>query len=128
MVRCNGIIIIIDDTCTYIGKTLRNLYSRAREHLKKSESKKQYHDSFIKKHQEAKHGSAPPNFEAKVMGKFCDCLTRQVSEGVAIRSSSKLHSIQKVSGTSLPSGGYIMKLSENRRNENVALCVAICEV
>ena len=78
-----------DDTCTYIGETSRNLYTRAKEHLKKSESKKQCQDSFIKKHQEAKHGDAPPDFDAKVMEKFRDCLTRQVSEGVAIRRSSK---------------------------------------
>ena len=43
----------------------------------------------MKKHQEDKDGGATPEFEAKVTGNFCDCLTRQISEVVAIKRSSK---------------------------------------
>ena len=43
-------------------------------------------DSFIKKHQLEKHSDLPAEFSAKVTGSFRDCLTRQISEGVHIRS------------------------------------------
>ena len=42
-------------------------------------------DSFLQKHQQEKHQGRPAVFTAKVTGKFQDCLSRQVAEGVEIR-------------------------------------------
>ena len=71
----------------YFGETSRNLYTRGREHLYKYHSTKRKKDSFIKKHQDEKHGGCEALFKAKVTGKFRDCLSIQVSEGVHIRRS-----------------------------------------
>ena len=69
----------------YIGETSRNLYTRGREHIDKYRSTKRNKDSFIKKHQDEKHGGCEAMFRAKVTGTFRDCLSRQVSEGVHMR-------------------------------------------
>ena len=42
-------------------------------------------ESFMKEHQTELHDGQPPLFTSKVTGKYRDCLTRQVAEGVAIR-------------------------------------------
>ena len=65
------------------------MYTRAKEHTGKYNSKTQCHDSFIKKHQDEKHNGQPADFKAKVTGVFRDCLSRQVSEGVYIRRCDK---------------------------------------
>ena len=64
-------------------ETARNLYTRGREHHQNYLRKQQ--ESFMLKHQNDQHGQREPNFEAKVIGCFKDCLTRQISEGVHIR-------------------------------------------
>ena len=46
-------------------------------------------DNWIFKHQQEVHGGAQADFKAKVDGSFRDCLTRQVTEAVAIRRSNK---------------------------------------
>ena len=71
--------------CTYVGETSRNLYTRAREHMNKYLSRKTREESFIHTHQNERHTGLPAHFEAKVVGNFKDCLSRQVSEGVHIR-------------------------------------------
>ena len=77
------------DQCVYIGESSRNLYSRGKEHIEKYRSKKRSTDSFINKHQVEKHHGMQADFTAKVTGQFRDCLTRQISEGVSIRRSSR---------------------------------------
>jgi hypothetical protein len=72
-----------DERSVYVGETSRNLYTRGAEHSKKYEGGKQ--DSFLQKHQQEKHQGRPAVFTAKVTGKFQDCLSRQVAEGVEIR-------------------------------------------
>ena len=72
--------------CTYVGETSRNLYTRAREHMNKYLSRKTREESFIHTHQNERHTGLPAHFEAKVVGNFKDCLSRQVSEGVHIRN------------------------------------------
>ena len=74
-----------EGAANYIGESNRNLYTRCREHMKKFESKKTKAESFIDKHQIKEHAGGQPNFKAKVTGVFKDTLSRQVSEGVAIR-------------------------------------------
>ena len=71
------------DRTTYIGETSRNLYTRGMEHTSKYET--QHADSFMMQHQVEKHNCQPADFTAKVTGRYRDCLTRQVAEGVAIR-------------------------------------------
>ena len=56
--------------------------------MEKYQSKKRKCDSFIIKHQDAKHPGLPADFAVKVTGQFQDFLTRQVSEGVSLRRSS----------------------------------------
>ena len=75
------------DPTTYIGETSRNLYTRAKEHVDKCETRKE--DSFMWTHQEEKHNGAEADFKASVTHSFRDCLSRQVSEAVYIRRSEK---------------------------------------
>jgi hypothetical protein len=72
-----------------LEKTSRNLYTRGREYITKYRSTKRNKDSFIKKHQDEKHGGCEAMSRAKVSGTFRDCLSRQVSDGVHIRRSEK---------------------------------------
>ena len=81
----------VSELTVYVGETARNLYTRAGEHLavyrgKLNGAKK---ESFIYTHQQEKHRGAPPNFTAKVTKSFGDCLTRQISEAVWIRRSTR---------------------------------------
>ena len=71
------------DRTTYIGETSRNLYTRGKEHQYNYVSENK--ESFMRDHQAEHHDEQPPNFTAKVTGRYGDCLTRQVAEGVAIR-------------------------------------------
>ena len=73
----------------YIGESSRNLYTRGKEHVGKYRSRKRNHDSFMKKHQQEKHGGREADFKAKVTGVFRDSLSRQVSEGVHIRRGGR---------------------------------------
>ena len=72
-----------EDKSTYIGETSRNLYSRGLEHQAKYETGND--DSFMRKHQTEKHAGQEAKFGGSVTGRFRDCLSRQVSEGVQIR-------------------------------------------
>ena len=51
--------------------------------MNKFESRKT--DSFMLKHQTNNRPGPPIDFQAKVIGTFNDCLSRQVAEGVEIR-------------------------------------------
>ena len=68
----------------YYGESCRNLYTRAGEHVKKSE--KGDVNSFINKHQMEFHNSEPPNFTSKVIKSFKDPLSRQVTEAILIKN------------------------------------------
>ena len=74
-----------EERCTYVGETSRNLYTRVQEHMSKYQSRKTRADSFIHTHQNERHAGQPAEFEAKLIGSFKDCLSRQMSEGVHIR-------------------------------------------
>ena len=71
----------------YIGESSRNLYTRAKEHLKNYENQTQ--KSFMWKHQRKNHNGQPGGYTAKVTGSYRDCLSRQVGEGVSIRRCDK---------------------------------------
>jgi hypothetical protein len=68
-----------------VGETARNLYTRGKEHISNYEARNR--ESFMKNHQQEKHHGADADFSAEVTGRFKDCLSRQVSEGVHIRRS-----------------------------------------
>ena len=67
----------------YIGESSRNLFTRAKEHLANYRNDRP--KSFMKKHQNKKHGGLPGSYQARVTGSYTDCLSRQVMEGVCIR-------------------------------------------
>ena len=71
------------DRTVYVGETSRNLFTRGKEHWYKYQTN--HSDSFMTKHQEEHHDSQQADFTAKVTGKYSNCLSRQVAEGVAIR-------------------------------------------
>ena len=68
-----------------MGETSRNLYSRAKEHLRNYRTGGE--KSFIQKHQVKKHNGEEGFFKATVTVSYIDCLSRQVGEGVSIRRS-----------------------------------------
>ena len=72
-----------DNQAVYIGETARNMYTRGREHVRSFENKEK--ESLIYKHQSEKHDGSQPDFKAKVLYFFQDCLSRQTAEGVCIR-------------------------------------------
>ena len=72
-----------DRRSLYIGESSRNLYTRAKEHL--DNYRKERPKSFMRKHQNKKHGGLPGRYKARVTGSYADCLSRQVMEGVNIR-------------------------------------------
>ena len=72
----------------YIGETARNLYTRGKEHTSNFVARNK--ESFMKNHQIEKHHGADADFSATVTGRFRDCLSRQVSEGVHIRRSQHI--------------------------------------
>ena len=72
-----------DSQAVYFGETARNLYTRGREHSRNYNKREE--ESFQFKHQKEKHHGVEPDFNAKVVYNFKDCLSRQVAEGVCIR-------------------------------------------
>ena len=68
----------------YYGESHRNLYSRAKEHLRKLDKKEE--SSFMHKHQVEKHNGEPANFQMRVFRSFKDPLSRQVTEAVLIKN------------------------------------------
>ena len=72
------------EASAYIGETSRNLYTRTMEHLSNKDG-----EGFINKHMEECHPGQDVKLTARVTHCNKDCLTRQVTEGVAIRRSRK---------------------------------------
>ena len=72
-----------DRQAVYIGETVRNLYTRGREHSRNYERRES--ESFQRRHQQEKHSGIEPDFKTKVVYSFKDCLSRQVAEEVCIR-------------------------------------------
>ena len=69
---------------TYTGETNRSLFERVGEHYGDMESLEK--DSHIVKHWFTTHptlDTAPP-FRFRIVGKFKDCLTRQLTEAVIL--------------------------------------------
>ena len=88
--NCHKSCVLYEWTCricgdTYTGETSRNFYTRSKEHLEKSKSKKDALNSFIYNHQTTKHNGDEPDFKVKVLKSFKDPLSRQVYEGIYIR-------------------------------------------
>jgi hypothetical protein len=69
---------------TYTGETSRSLYERVKEHLKNAKDLEK--DSHIVKHWFLEHPQlqTQPQFKFKIIGKFKDCLSRQISEAVRL--------------------------------------------
>ena len=72
-----------DSQAVYFGETARNLYTRGREHSRNYNKREE--ESFQFKHQKEKHHGVEPDFNAKIVYNFKECLSRQVAEGVCIR-------------------------------------------
>ena len=72
-----------DSQAVYYGETARNLFTRGREHTRNYN--KRENESFQVKHQQERHHGVDPEFDARVLYRFKDCLSRQVAEGVCIR-------------------------------------------
>ena len=67
----------------YVGETARSLYERTKEHVR--DGKKRAEDSHIAKHwDECHHGEEMPEFRFRIVKRFQDSLSRQVSESVRI--------------------------------------------
>ena len=71
----------------YVGETAPNVYTRSREHQRNYAKKAP--KLFMYRHKQAHHFGAEAEFKARVQFNFKDCLTRQISEGVAIRQCEK---------------------------------------
>ena len=76
-----------DQQAVYLGETARNVYTRGKEHQRNYAKREP--ESFMHKHQQAKHYGAEADFKAKVKYSFKDCLSRQVAEGVCICKCEK---------------------------------------
>ena len=76
-----------DQQAVYLGETAQNVYTRGKEHQRNYAKREP--ESFMHKHQQAKHYGAEADFKAKVKYSFKDCLSRQVAEGVCIRRCEK---------------------------------------
>jgi hypothetical protein len=68
-----------------MGETARNLYTRSRGHQRNYAKKEP--ESFMYRHEQDHFGA---EFKARDKFNFKDCLTRQISEGVAIRQCEKI--------------------------------------
>ena len=73
-----------DSQVVYIGETARNLNSRGSEHNSNYQRRQQ--ESFMQKHQLEAPNGMEADFSAKVLSSYKDCLSRQIAEGVHIRS------------------------------------------
>ena len=72
------------EDAVYYGESHRNLYTRGKEHMNKLRRKEE--NSFMYKHQVEKHGGTDVDFQMKVVKKFKDPLSRQVTEAVLIKN------------------------------------------
>ena len=67
----------------YVGETSRSLYERSKEHVR--DGKKRVEDSHIAKHWDEFHQvEEMPEFRFRIVKRFQDSLSRQVSESVRI--------------------------------------------
>ena len=68
----------------YVGESSRSLYERSKEHLKNAEDFSK--GSHIVKHWMSEHpdSSKSPVFSFRIIGRYRDCLTRQVAEALRI--------------------------------------------
>ena len=75
----------------YIGESSRPFRMRAKEHWDKLEALKP--ESFMLSHWMLQHGTQmlPPNFSFKLVGKYGDCLSRQLSEALYIEEFGNLN-------------------------------------
>ena len=80
----NGEEMIQDGNGTYTGETSRSIFERVREHSDNATSLDK--DSHMVKHWFLEHPEKEemPNFKFKIVGKYGDCLTRQIKEAVRI--------------------------------------------
>ena len=71
---------------TYTGETSRSVFEWAWEHL--GDLKSLNKESHMVKHWFLEHPSEtdPPKFEFKIIGRYNDCLTRQIKEAVRIQN------------------------------------------
>ena len=99
-----------DNQSVYIRKTARTLYTRGREHNKNYAKRET--ESFVKRHQEAKHSGMDPDFNAEVVYSFK--ASRQFAEGVAIRRCI----LNTKAGKHQPSLGCV------RFTKYVTICIA----
>ena len=74
---------------TYSGETSRSVYERVGEHYEDMDSLEK--DSHVVKHWFTIPPSmdTPPPFRFKIVGKFKDCLTRQLKEAVILTKRTK---------------------------------------
>ena len=88
---------------TYTGETSRSMFERVREHFDAKESLKK--DSHMVKHWFTSHPTldiALP-FRFKIIGKYKDCLTRQLKEAVILgKKPDSLNSKGEFGGGSIP--------------------------
>ena len=68
----------------YFGESHRNLYTRGKEHENKLRRREE--SSFMHKHQMEKHNGEQVEYEMRVLKKFKDPLSRQVSEAVLMKN------------------------------------------
>ena len=71
-----------EERAAYIGETSKNLYTRAAQHI----AMRNQEESFIKKHEIEKHDGKTVEMRARVTHTHKDCLSRQIQEGVDIRT------------------------------------------
>ena len=71
---------------TYTGETSRSVFERAGEHLEDLKSLNK--ESHMVKHWFLDHPGErdPPKFDFKIIGKYNDCLTRQIKEAMRIQN------------------------------------------
>ena len=103
---------------TYTGETSRSVFERVKEHYGDMESLRK--DSHMVKHWFTSHptlNEAPP-FRFEIIGKYKDCLTRQLKEAVILGGKpNSLNSKGEFGGCSIPrltieSDRYKLKLKE----------------
>ena len=71
-----------EERAAYLGETSKNLYTRTAQHM----AMRNQEDSFIRKHEIEKHDGRTVEMRARVTRTNRDCLSRQIQEGVDIRT------------------------------------------
>ena len=75
----------------YVGESSRALRMRVKEHWENLDNLS--HKSFMVAHWMDKHSTqmTPPNFEFRIIGKYNDCLSRQLAEALFIEDRGNLN-------------------------------------